>query len=60
MKIRDLPFRHRPVPEGTASICTACLMTIATKAVEDDLIEIEKTHHCADSDWMRRRDQRFV
>jgi hypothetical protein len=40
-------FPHRRNPDGTInSICSGCFATVATKAAESDLREVEESHVC--------------
>lgn len=47
-------FPHRHNPDGTFdSICSRCLVTVATKRRESDLQDTEGTHVCSDLDLSR-------
>ena len=47
-------FPHRHNPDGTFdSICSRCLVTVATERLESDLQGAEGTHVCSDLDLSR-------
>ena len=42
-------FRHRHNPNGSwDSICMNCFLTVTNAKSEDDLLEPEKSHDCAE------------
>lgn len=49
MSVSQFPtFAHRPNPDGTFdSICRKCVVTIASRAHEAELLPAEREHACS-------------